>query len=1117
MLKEEAHCEDLNRICLLLNIDAETSGEARLLLGDFIKNPVFFANPHIDLKQWSACSLYVASHQLPTKVGCASLSSILRVIDLSLFDFFNPLQTFMSGLGKDLGLVSELKQKYVTLNLLFASYNLLYDKHFKKMEGHSDPNTKIHRFGWSLFLVAKARLQDPSDFISCFHLQLCCFHLLLVNMPTALRLSPLDKLIANFEFSDDQALGTRNLYDTLLYVCESNKANYQEVHKMGTTLFIPLLHEFSTGVGQNPILKVDSLGPDVSNALHDKCIFVGLLDTHLIYNEKSINQQCDLLNYDKCDINGRLFLESNNQLLSPMRQKDTHNKNQKGSGRDRQSKSSDLWLKETFDNIPTGPSNELKTYFQLEKDMTADVAQCLEGWIELVSQIPVEVKVRASKFFYRYLLLVLKSEEKRLEASEFKRRQARVLQEPFLRPLFAICVEVVLSVHYYVSPFQFPWILGGLDIVAADFPRFIECLIWLEQSLPAKIVKHLTSIEEQILETHGWVSASPIFRGNTTEQKALMLERISSAGTAKHLLEHAYIAVASSTSTVVGSSTTAGVDFFFRKAINLGCLRINALWNVLCETPEIDIRVLLQAEYSFAYLLTQKTELFRDRHIDQIILCIFYGLCRVHKIKQSFQNLAQTYIKNFGKQILKDVLINPETKELGDIITFYNKVFMGQFELSSFFLEFDGATICQNINPSFNSPQHWQPSTPKIKNFFLTPLKGTANFTQNPQSGRGTEKILLSPNASPQKSFRRINSSMRTSKVKKELFPNENQPQTPDPNDLRSEIGGPLGPGAPGGFPPMYNAGGLGGVPNYVPPMKQYNFQVQQGGPSVNVPPPMPVDTKTPGLSSSNPNIPPSGLSGGLAPNLMTGPHPGHGPHSGHPPMGPHGSHPGHAKLTPGGQGPFPFNSNPPSFSPSFAAFQSKFGPMGGFPGQFGQNFGQFQTATFAKDRPVSSVGPLLRPPGHNIPPGGPGDPTGRPPMYGAPRQDGGIPTTSPARPPPPHESWSDSIKPKQEGPGGLGPGNLGLGGPGIGGWSTSTEAIKMLRDKQAQSSNALAETLKPKVPPQQHQGPPEGPGGSTSWGNDLNGQQQQTKQEGSSSTEQQQIPQEEGGETTNI
>ena len=71
-----------------------------------------------------------------------------------------------------------------------------------------------------------------------------------------------------------------------------------------------------------------------------------------------------------------------------MRQKDTHNKNQKGTGRDRQSKSSDLWLKETFSSVPPGPSPELKSYFQLEKDMTAEVAQCLDAWIGMLPPRP---------------------------------------------------------------------------------------------------------------------------------------------------------------------------------------------------------------------------------------------------------------------------------------------------------------------------------------------------------------------------------------------------------------------------------------------------------------------------------------------------------------------------------------------------------------------------------------------------------------------------------------------------------------------------------------------------------------------------------------------------------
>ena len=45
----------------------------------------------------------------------------------------------------------------------------------------------------------------------------------------------------------------------------------------------------------------------------------------------------------------------------------------------------------------------------------------------------------------------------------------------------------------------------------------------------------------------------------------------------------------------------------------------------------------------FENSLIQHTDLMRDRHLDQIIMCAFYAICKVTKQSQTFQEIMKCY------------------------------------------------------------------------------------------------------------------------------------------------------------------------------------------------------------------------------------------------------------------------------------------------------------------------------------------------------------------------------------------------------------------------------------------------------------------------------------------
>lgn len=76
--------------------------------------------------------------------------------------------------------------------------------------------------------------------------------------------------------------------------------------------------------------------------------------------------------------------------------------------------------------------------------------------------------------------------------------------------MFACSIEIVI--FSYNSQRKFPWILDALNLKAYYFYKVIELIVRTKDQLSRDVVKHLNSIEEQILESIAWKSDSPLWQ-----------------------------------------------------------------------------------------------------------------------------------------------------------------------------------------------------------------------------------------------------------------------------------------------------------------------------------------------------------------------------------------------------------------------------------------------------------------------------------------------------------------------------------------------------------------------------------------------------------------------------
>nr|QYW07156.1 retinoblastoma-related protein 1 [Dimocarpus longan] len=133
-----------------------------------------------------------------------------------------------------------------------------------------------------------------------------------------------------------------------------------------------------------------------------------------------------------------------------------------------------------------------------------------------------------------------------------------------------------------------------------------------------------------------------------------------------------------------GGETCAetGINIFFSKINKLAAVRINGMVERLQSSQQIREHVYCL----FQQILSQQTSLFFHRHIDQIILCCFYGVAKISQLNLTFKEIISNYRKQpqCKPQVFRSVFVDwSSSRQYGrteqdhvDIITFYNKVFV---------------------------------------------------------------------------------------------------------------------------------------------------------------------------------------------------------------------------------------------------------------------------------------------------------------------------------------------------------------------------------------------------------------------------------------------------------
>lgn len=130
---------------------------------------------------------------------------------------------------------------------------------------------------------------------------------------------------------------------------------------------------------------------------------------------------------------------------------------------------------------------------------------------------------------------------------------------------------------------------------------------------------------------------------------------------------------------------TGSIALFFRKFYNLACVRMQDL----CNSLEISDNDKKKIWTIFEYSVKERTKLMKDRHLDQILMCAIYVICKLIRMERnSFTEIMRCYRlqPQAESHIYRSVLIEKVSNDPGDPT--------GDSEKSE-----DNTTLGENITP----------------------------------------------------------------------------------------------------------------------------------------------------------------------------------------------------------------------------------------------------------------------------------------------------------------------------------------------------------------------------------------------------------------------------------
>uniref|UniRef100_A0A8C2JZV0 Retinoblastoma-like protein 1 n=1 Tax=Cyprinus carpio TaxID=7962 RepID=A0A8C2JZV0_CYPCA len=552
----------LEALCQELNMDEETAAEA---LENFSKA--------LEQTWTDDCGMGIHSCNFSLFNGKVLMRVLLCsfFFSSSLIQFFSKMKKWsdMSNLSQDFrSRVGRLERNFEVSTVIFRKFEPIFLDMFQNPQGEPPRLSRsrkhrrlpchisdVFKFCWTLFVYTKGNFRMiGDDLVNSYHLLLCCLDLVFCN---ALMCSNKKDLIN--QYFRGLPKDTENLEEIPCVIdklCELHDGLVVEAKGIKEHYFKPYI-----------------------KTLFEKRTLTELLDTpNFQDNNKSINREYEEYVLTVGDFDERVFLgaDADEEIGTP-RKATAEPPSGQLSARMHVENNLQQHFEKTRSLAPSTPLTG-RRYLKEKEVLVTPVSSATQSVSRLQSMVsglrnapsealvqifnscsrnPTEsilnrVKTMGERFkqaytkptddlpgahmdfaenrlklaeilYFKILENIMTQEMKRLQGKDM----AVLLEQEVLHcSLLACCLEVVLFA--YSSQRTFPWILEIFQIPPFYFYKVIEVFIRSEEGLSRDMVKHLNSIEEQVLESKAWTRDSALWTAlNNANNKVPTVEEVN--------------------------------------------------------------------------------------------------------------------------------------------------------------------------------------------------------------------------------------------------------------------------------------------------------------------------------------------------------------------------------------------------------------------------------------------------------------------------------------------------------------------------------------------------------------------------------------------------------------
>ena len=729
------------------------------------------------------CAIYVALKEINgqsqgmernTGVSVTQLLKGPQATDLHSFMF--RLKEFAEVISLEEHCAGELQQMFNSFAfslMLFTKFEEIWTKlELSDVTGREENIMEIKQFAWLLYLIVRVNiLQRRTDLVECACMLIGVLYCLVTTLPA--------NVTSAFEGRDKEAV--------LQALAGIPKANPEQARFSADHVF--------------RLLETLKTHDHIRGVVEAKAVDGMLTMSNIRFNTGSLHMQYQskMLPFE---IDEREFLYKETKLSTPLKKRGFEGQSdrkstaqrvlqwEEDSGPNINSKlsefkfpsivsnspysihsfppssrlSSDLAMKTwVLDHTANPPLDVLQNYCEAcDKGLYDQILQRMEGLKEDFYQscqkfyivLGVEEEERkttetdkpelASKLYITALSQILKNEEKRLNSSNFA---SFLSNDSFHQALYCCCIRAVLLAFDGVKNLRLEDLLEICRINAFDWWKLIKSFTTFDPKIPNGIRQDFQTIEEAILTSLIWAQSSPV----------------------PHIIRQYF-------QSPEDSEVTKGI---FHPSFKMLCRRLleQAAQRLFDISQQMGFSEDVQEQIwsALKYALSQETELLISRHLDQVVVCTIYGVCKACGTAQvTFNSLILKYsemIQDNG-MLFRNVRLMTDF-QTGDIINFYNNVYVGY--MKTYLLALNKSVPIQGSKPRIqalnpDSPLKEHLPQPLLK-YSASPQSAGSSITRSPSRlafltprtrrlyafGESPSQALESINRMMQKSDRKIN------------------------------------------------------------------------------------------------------------------------------------------------------------------------------------------------------------------------------------------------------------------------------------------------------------------------------------------------------------------------